>query len=207
MNLKLIWINILNPVFIKNEIKRKKIQIIIFFFINFGLTYSLGLLLYYNKFIDPENFASFMMILPLSSVAIAKFYTEGLNNDMYEFYSLIILFFLIYSLLIVLKLLNLINNNEFINEVENKDGLVVVDFFATWCGPCKMLTPVLESIDNEMENIKVVKVDIDESRRLAMNYGIQSVPTIKIFKDGREVVTRVGFQPKETLENIIQMIM
>ncbi len=55
-----------------------------------------------------------MMILPLSSVAIAKFYTEGLNNDMYEFYSLIILFFLIYSLLIVLKLLNLINNNEFI---------------------------------------------------------------------------------------------
>ncbi|CAJ66977.3 putative membrane protein [Clostridioides difficile] len=114
MNLKLIWINILNPVFIKNEIKRKKIQIIIFFFINFGLTYSLGLLLYYNKFIDPENFASFMMILPLSSVAIAKFYTEGLNNDMYEFYSLIILFFLIYSLLIVLKLLNLINNNEFI---------------------------------------------------------------------------------------------
>ena len=116
MNLKLIWINILNPVFIKNEIKRKKIQIIIFFFINFGLTYSLGLLLYWSKykFIDPENFASFMMILPLSSVAIAKFYTEGLNNDMYEFYSLIILFFLIYSLLIVLKLLNLINNNEFI---------------------------------------------------------------------------------------------
>ena len=104
-------------------------------------------------------------------------------------------------------MVKIINNNEFINEVENKDGLVVVDFFATWCGPCKMLTPVLESIDNEMENIKVVKVDIDESRRLAMNYGIQSVPTIKIFKDGREVVTRVGFQPKETLENIIQMIM
>nr|WP_236733017.1 hypothetical protein [Clostridioides difficile] len=98
MNLKLIWINILNPILIKNEIKRKKVQIIIFFFINFGLTYSLGLLLYYNKFIDPENFASFMMILPLSSVAIAKFYTEGLNNDMYEFYSLIILFFLTYSL-------------------------------------------------------------------------------------------------------------
>ena len=100
-----------------------------------------------------------------------------------------------------------INTGEFDSEVLNHRGVVIVDFYATWCGPCKMLTPVLESIDNEMENIKVVKVDIDESRRLAMNYGIQSVPTIKIFKDGREVVTRVGFQPKETLENIIQMIM
>ena len=100
-----------------------------------------------------------------------------------------------------------INTGEFDSEVLNQRGVVIVDFYATWCGPCKMLTPVLESIDNEMGNIKVVKVDIDESRRLAMNYGIQSVPTIKIFKDGREVVTRVGFQPKETLENIIQMIM
>ena len=100
-----------------------------------------------------------------------------------------------------------INTGEFDSEVLNQRGVVIVDFYATWYGPCKMLTPVLESIDNEMENIKVVKVDIDESRRLAMNYGIQSVPTIKIFKDGREVVTRVGFQPKETLENIIQMIM
>ena len=100
-----------------------------------------------------------------------------------------------------------INTGEFDSEVLNQRGVVIVDFYATWCGPCKMLTPVLESIDNEMENIKVVKVDIDESRRLAMNYGIQSVPIIKIFKDGREVVTRVGFQPKETLENIIQMIM
>ena len=100
-----------------------------------------------------------------------------------------------------------INTGEFDSEVLNQRGVVIVDFYATWCGPCKMLTPVLESIDNEMENIKVVKVDIDESRRLAINYGIQSVPTIKIFKDGREVVTRVGFQPKETLENIIQMIM
>ena len=100
-----------------------------------------------------------------------------------------------------------INTGEFDSEVLNQRGVVIVDFYATWCGPCKMLTPLLESIDNEMENIKVVKVDIDESRRLAMNYGIQSVPTIKIFKDGREVVTRVGFQPKETLENIIQMIM
>lgn len=100
-----------------------------------------------------------------------------------------------------------INTREFNSEVLNQSGVVIVDFYATWCGPCKMLAPVLESIDNEMGNIKVVKVDIDESRRLAMNYGIQSVPTIKIFKDGREVATRVGFQTKETLENIIQMIM
>lgn len=73
-----------------------------------------------------------------------------------------------------------INTREFNSEVLNQSGVVIVDFYATWCGPCKMLAPVLESIDNEMGNIKVVKVDIDESRRLAMNYGIQSVPTIPV---------------------------
>ncbi|HDA5281560.1 TPA: CPBP family intramembrane metalloprotease, partial [Clostridioides difficile] len=107
------WIDLLNPKYIENKEKRKKFQIIIFFSITFGLTYLLGLLLYFNKFIDPENFALFMMVLPLSSVAIAKFYTEGMTNDKYKFYSLIILFFLIYLFLLIIELLNLINNQQF----------------------------------------------------------------------------------------------
>ncbi|MCC0679194.1 CPBP family intramembrane metalloprotease [Clostridioides sp. ES-S-0005-03] len=106
------WIDLLNPRYIENEEKRKKIQIIIFFSITFGLTYLLGFLLYFNKFIDPGNFASFIMILPLSSVAIAKFYSEGKTNNEYKFYSLVILLFLSYFLLFIAKSFNLINLNQ-----------------------------------------------------------------------------------------------
>ncbi|MBY2478935.1 CPBP family intramembrane metalloprotease [Clostridioides difficile] len=113
MKLQEKWIDLLNPKYIENEEKRKKIQIIIFFSVTFGLTYLLGLLLYFNKFIDPENFASFMMILPLSSVAIAKFYSEGKTNNEYKFYSLVILLFLSYFLLFIAKSFNLINLNQY----------------------------------------------------------------------------------------------
>lgn len=114
MNLQAKWIELLNPIYIKNESKRKNIQIIIFFSITFGLTYILGLILYFREYIDPENFAGFMMILPLSSVSIAKFYTEGRTNDNYKFYSLVILFFICYLLLFIIRSLNLINDNKFI---------------------------------------------------------------------------------------------
>ena len=87
MNLQAKWINLLKPIYIEDEAKRKKIQIIIFFTITFGLTYLLGLILCFREYIDPESFAGFMMILPLSSVSIAKFYTEGRNNEKHKFYS------------------------------------------------------------------------------------------------------------------------
>lgn len=111
------WIDLLNPRYIENAEKRKKIQIIIFFSITFGITYSLGLLLCFKEFIDPESFAAFMMVFPLSSVAIAKFYTEGRTNENYKFYSLVILFFLSYCLLFIFQLLKLINLEQslFIN--------------------------------------------------------------------------------------------
>ncbi|MCC0718652.1 MULTISPECIES: type II CAAX endopeptidase family protein [unclassified Clostridioides] len=127
MNSQEKFINLLNPIYIENEVKRKKIQIIIFFSITFGLTYLLGLLLYFMKFIKPENFASFMMILPLSSVAIAKFYTEGKTNDKYKFYSLIILFFLAYFLLFIIESLNLINNDKL--EIMN----LILTFLSSLC--------------------------------------------------------------------------
>lgn len=82
-------------------------------------------------------------------------------------------------------------------------GLVLVDFFATWCGPCRMLGPVLEDMANDRDSIDIVKVDIDESMNLARQFGIMSVPTLILFKDGKVVAQTGGFQPKESLQQFI----
>ena len=89
--------------------------------------------------------------------------------------------------------------NENYDEIVN-NGLVVVDFFATWCGPCKMLSPVLEEVARDM-NIKIVKVDIDDHLDIAKRFGIMSVPTLLVYKDGNVVDKLVGFMPKELIEN------
>ncbi|MCC0650468.1 thioredoxin [Clostridioides sp. ZZV15-6598] len=102
----------------------------------------------------------------------------------------------------------IINNNEFINEVENKEGLVVVDFFATWCGPCKMLSPVYEGLGNEMiEKANFLKVDIDQSMELAQKFEVSTVPTVIIFKDGKAIDRLIGFIPKDNLKNKIESYM
>ncbi|WP_304340240.1 CPBP family intramembrane glutamic endopeptidase [Metaclostridioides mangenotii] len=113
MNLQAKWINLLKPRYIKDEAIRKKIQIIIFFSITFGLTFLLGLLLCFREYIDPESFAGFMMILPLSSVSIAKFYTEGRNNEKHKFYSGMIFLFILSTLLFTLSSLKVINAEQF----------------------------------------------------------------------------------------------
>ena len=89
--------------------------------------------------------------------------------------------------------------SENYDEIVN-NGLVVVDFFATWCGPCKMLSPVLEDVARDM-NIKIVKVDIDDHLDIAKRFGIMSVPTLLVYKDGNVVDKLVGFMPKELIEN------
>lgn len=89
-----------------------------------------------------------------------------------------------------------------LNEIV-KDGVTVVDFFATWCGPCKMLSPVLEELEEDRSDFKVVKIDIDKEQALARSYGIMSVPTLILFKDGKEIAKKVGFMPKELLSNWI----
>lgn len=100
---------------------------------------------------------------------------------------------------------NIINSNEFINEVENKEGVVVVDFFATWCGPCKMLSPVYTSLGEEMkENANFLKVDIDESMELAQRFTITTVPTVVVFKNGEEMDRLVGFIPKNSLKEKVE---
>lgn len=86
------------------------------------------------------------------------------------------------------------NEQDFKNEI--KDDLVIVDFFATWCGPCRMLGPVLEEIS---DSYKVIKIDVDECPNLSKEYGVMSVPTIIKFKDGIEIDKNIGFLPKEEL--------
>ena len=98
--------------------------------------------------------------------------------------------------------MKVINESEFVNEV--KDGLVLVDFYAEWCGPCKMLSPVLEQINKENKDIKVVKVNIDNSRNIASYYQIQSIPTLVLLKDGEFIRRMIGFNPKKEIEEFIE---
>ena len=84
-----------------------------------------------------------------------------------------------------------------------KEGLHVVDFYAEWCGPCKMLAPVLESLE---DNITVINVDIDKFEKLAFDYRIMSVPTLVFFKDGKKVREEVGFMDEDELTEIIDSL-
>lgn len=99
--------------------------------------------------------------------------------------------------------MKIVESNEFKSEIES--GVTVVDFFATWCGPCKMLAPVLEGLAGEMEGkAKFIKVDIDQSLDLANEFQISSVPTMIIFKDGQKADQLVGFLPKERIQQAIE---
>lgn len=93
--------------------------------------------------------------------------------------------------------MNTVKNDNFDGEVLKSDVPVVVDFFATWCGPCKMIAPVFEELSAEYSGkAKFVKVDIDESPELAANYKVRGVPTLMVFKGGQIKSTMVGAQPK-----------
>lgn len=92
---------------------------------------------------------------------------------------------------------------ENFNDLIHKD-IVLVDFFATWCGPCKMLGPVLEELANDRTSIDIVKIDVDECDSLAKNYGIMSVPTLILFKNGSPMSKRSGYMPKEEITSWIE---
>lgn len=79
------------------------------------------------------------------------------------------------------------------------DGLVLVDFFAVWCGPCKMIAPILEEIATNHNDFKIIKLDVDENQDIAMRYKVMSIPTLIIFKNGHPVSQKLGFMPKELL--------
>lgn len=95
----------------------------------------------------------------------------------------------------------ILNNDNFKAEVLDAKGLVLVDFWATWCGPCKMLAPTVSEIADEYEGtVKVCKLDVDQVMDIAMSYGVASIPTLILFKDGEIVKKSVGVVSKAEIE-------
>lgn len=100
---------------------------------------------------------------------------------------------------------NTFTTANFNEEVLQSDIPVLVDFWASWCMPCKMLTPVIEELAKEAEGYKVGKVNVDEEPELARQYNVMSIPTVLVFKGGQVVKQSVGVQPKEALEDMVRM--
>ncbi|NLC64691.1 MAG: thioredoxin [Erysipelothrix sp.] len=99
--------------------------------------------------------------------------------------------------------MEVVNNKNF-NE-KTKEGVVLVDFYADWCGPCKMITPVLKEVQEELQDeVSIIKVDVDADGELAQRFDVMSIPTMILFKDGKPVDRRTGFMPKPEVIKFIQ---
>ncbi|MDR0288380.1 MAG: thioredoxin [Clostridiales bacterium] len=96
-----------------------------------------------------------------------------------------------------------ITKNNFDTEVINSEKPVLLDFWATWCGPCTTLSPVVDQIADEITSVKVGKVNIDEEQVLAAQFNVMSIPTLLLFKNGKVVNKSVGVQPKNTIVNML----
>lgn len=96
-----------------------------------------------------------------------------------------------------------VTNSNFKAEVLDSDKPCLVDFWASWCGPCRMLSPTVEEIANENSNIKVCKINVDEEAELASKFGIMSIPTLIVFKNGQAVKQSAGVRPKEAILSML----
>lgn len=92
-----------------------------------------------------------------------------------------------------------VNKENFQQEVLQSDKPVLIDFWANWCGPCRMIAPIIEEIAQEREDIKVVKIDVDEAQELAIQYQIMSIPTLLVVEKGKVVNQSIGVKPKDKI--------
>lgn len=99
-------------------------------------------------------------------------------------------------------MIHLENEKEFNNLIE--DEKVLVDFYATWCGPCQLISPIIEEVAKENENIKVIKIDVDKFPELSRKCGIMSIPTLMVFSKGKEVKKHIGYLEKEGIESLLK---
>lgn len=103
-----------------------------------------------------------------------------------------------------MSILNLTKDN-FEAEVLRTEGTVLVDFWAAWCGPCRMLSPIVDAVAEEIHSIKVCKVNVDENQELALRYEVMSIPCLLVFRDGKLVNRGVGVMPKAKLMALLGM--
>ena len=98
----------------------------------------------------------------------------------------------------------ILTDENFEQEVLNAQGPVLVDFWASWCPPCKMLAPVVDEVAEEVQDVKICKINVDEQQALAMQFKVASIPTLIVFQDGEEVNRSLGFIPKAAVLELIQ---
>ncbi|HEX3078565.1 MAG TPA: thioredoxin [Lachnospiraceae bacterium] len=100
-----------------------------------------------------------------------------------------------------------LSNENFNKEVLEEKGVILIDLYATWCGPCKALSPIIEKVADEYEGkVKVAKIDIDKHMEIAEKYGVRSIPTLLFFKDGEVVENLLGLQDKVKIEQVLNRL-
>ncbi len=97
-----------------------------------------------------------------------------------------------------------ITDQDFKREVLDSQQLVLIDFWAPWCGPCKMLGPILEELAQEMSNVKIVKINIDDNLEVPSQLGIRSIPTMMLYKGGENIAIKIGVLPKNSIKEWIE---
>ena len=102
--------------------------------------------------------------------------------------------------------ITVVTEENFDTEVTNADRLVVLDFWAEWCGPCRMIAPIMEELSQEMTDVKFCKVNVDEQLSIAMKYRVVSIPMLAFFKNGEMVGSSVGYEPKESVRARIEAV-